>query len=214
MAAATSSNNLTVAGGTVRGANVIDSSLGSGADLVQSGATIDLYGGAPSATNTITINGTGVGGNGALLNSSDYAAGNAGLNVVLGSASSIGVTGAGNLTLGTVSGGYSLTKVGSGSGDLILSGAPGYSGDTLVNAGTLSLTQMGLSDTQRSEHRLGRDPEPCLQRDRHRRVAVPERRGPGAGHLRRRHPRRVHHRQWLPGHSSPNRVPWLCWLRA
>ena len=41
-------------------------------------------------TNTITINGTGVGGNGALTNSSDYVAGNSGLNVVLGSASSIG----------------------------------------------------------------------------------------------------------------------------
>ena len=97
---------------------------------------------------------------------------------------------------------------------MILSGAPGYSGDTLVNAGTLSLTQMGLSDT--SEVSIasgailnlafsGTDTIGSLYLN-----GVAQ--GPGiydAGTSG----------GYITGSGSldiipsPSRVPWLCWLR-
>ena len=89
----------------------------------------------------MTINGTGVGGNGALINTSaGYDAILPNVQVTLGSDSTIGVTNVGSLTLGAISGNHALTTIGSGAGGVvILDGADTYTGATTVSAGTLLL---------------------------------------------------------------------------
>ena len=110
-----------------------------------------------TSTNALTLNGTGIGGNGALINSSTTAGTYAGL-ITLGSASSI-VTTSGNIAIsnaGTIAGGYGLTLGGTqtgtitsilgtgvssvtenGTGTWTLSGANTYTGATTVSSGTL-----------------------------------------------------------------------------
>src|SRR5205085_4415417 len=110
-----------------------------------SGAALNLSFAAATLgnTNTITINGTGAGGTGALLAStSTDTASNA---ILLGSNAAIG--GANTMVLnGVISDGgnnFSLTKVGAGT--MTLSNANTYGGGTTVSAGTLSVTsQNGL----------------------------------------------------------------------
>jgi autotransporter-associated beta strand protein len=138
---------LTVQGGTLKMGH--SQCLGGYDNVVTvlDGGAIDFNGYARSDLNTApTINGTGVNNTGALLNSSSNDAGDSAHGVVLGSDSSIGVTGTGNLILGDVSGSYSLTKVGSGAGSLVLGGSLSYTGDTDVDAGVLSLSHLGLND--------------------------------------------------------------------
>lgn len=117
--------------GTLVAAN--NSALGNATSTtVANAATLNINGVTLGADN-VTLNGTGVGSNGALT-----AAGTASLagNINLATASSIGNTG--SLTLsGVISGTAALTKIGSGT--LILSGTNKYTGSTSVNAGTLSL---------------------------------------------------------------------------
>ena len=128
--------------------------VGTGAINVSSGANLQIQGGL-NVDNTVTLNGTGTGGNGALQNfgGTNTLSG----SVVLGSAARI-ETNTGSLTLsGTVSGsGNTLTVGGTGnttisgtlangagglvkeeSGTLLLSGANSYSGTTTVSGGTL-----------------------------------------------------------------------------
>ncbi len=102
------------------------------------GATLALNNaaGMTIANENLTLNGAGVGGNGALRNV-------AGANtwsgtVALASSSSIGVD-ASTLTIsGVISGANSLTKVGAGT--LVVSNAANtYTGATNINAGTLQL---------------------------------------------------------------------------
>ncbi|TAK76329.1 MAG: filamentous hemagglutinin N-terminal domain-containing protein, partial [Gammaproteobacteria bacterium] len=103
---------------------------------VASGSTLDLAfsSGTLGTTNTITLNGDGVGNNGALT----YTGTNNILsnNITLGSNTTLG--GVGSVALnGIISGGFSLTTLGSGT--ITLAGANTYSGGTTLTAGTLVL---------------------------------------------------------------------------
>ncbi len=133
----TYSSGTTVSAGTLN-ATGNAAALGTGSVSVTSGATLGVVNSIGSAiANNLTLNGTGVGGNGALVNTGTNTLSG---TVALGSATSIGVTsGSDALTLsGIVSGANSLTK--SGSGSLTLSGINTYSSGTTISAGTLNAT--------------------------------------------------------------------------
>jgi len=134
--------------------------LGTGAVAVSDGAALNLAGGI-SPTNTVTVGGSGVGGNGAIRNVSGANAlsgtitqtadtriqSDAGTltlsGTVAGTDKNLTVGGAGNTTVsGTVAtGAGTVTK--DGAGTLTYSGATAntYTGDTTVNAGTLALSK-------------------------------------------------------------------------
>jgi fibronectin-binding autotransporter adhesin len=126
----------TVSGGTLK--------LGSATAMytystsVNSGATLDLNG--QSIANNLTILGSGVGGNGALINNSTTAASNSG-TLVLSMASTVG--GSGDMTLsGVVSGtGINLVKV--GAGKTALNALNTYSGTTTISGGILEIGGSG-----------------------------------------------------------------------
>jgi autotransporter-associated beta strand protein len=122
----------TVSAGTLQLGNA--SALGNTSTVtVSSGAVLDLGGQTVTGTSPLTINGTGIATGGALINSSVTPASYAG-SVALGSNSDIGGTGATTLN-GVVSGGFSLTKVGSGT--LTITSTGSYTGATNVLGGTL-----------------------------------------------------------------------------
>jgi filamentous hemagglutinin family protein len=125
---------------------------------ITAGATLDLNGFTLATAEPLTLNGTGVGAAGALINSSATAASYSGA-ITLGSASSIAANN-GNMTLsGAISGAFGLTLGGTntasslsgvigtgagtltknGSGTWTLSGANTYTGLTTISAGTLML---------------------------------------------------------------------------
>jgi len=141
----------------------------------------------------VTINGTGAGGNGALLNSSATAGGNSNLLVNLGSDSAIGVTGAGSLTVATVLGSHALTKV--GTGRLILNGGA-YNDDftdLTVAAGTFQIDRAGCPTSSWGKRER---PYPKRRHDRYLRSTVQCRQDRD----NQRHGRR---RQWgLDQHSA------------
>ncbi|HUJ79293.1 MAG TPA: LamG-like jellyroll fold domain-containing protein [Nitrospiria bacterium] len=111
-----------------------------GNTTVAGGATLDANGVTLSTAEPLTLNGTGVGANGALVNGSGTAATYGG-PVTLGSNSSLG--GSGDLTVaGVIGGAFNLTKVGANA--LTLSnGNNSYTGMTTVGAGTLKLGAAG-----------------------------------------------------------------------
>lgn len=117
---------LAVTHASALGATSSGTVVNSGASLSLSDLTLDAE--------PITINGTGVGGVGALI-----AAGTVNLssNLVLGGDASIGGAGTLNLSgvLGESSGFPSITKVGTGT--LNLTGLNGHSGETIIDGGTL-----------------------------------------------------------------------------
>ena len=135
-----------------------------GITTVVSGAVLDLNGFSISTAEPLTINGTGISGSGALINSSATTSDFPGL-LRLGTASSIIINnGDINLTAtGTITGsGYALTLGGSGNGTLAsivgtaagtltkngagtwtLSGINTYTGATTISLGTLKISGAG-----------------------------------------------------------------------
>jgi autotransporter-associated beta strand protein len=143
-----------IAGGAVDVQNPLALGTTAGGTTVNSGAELDFETNVAVGGETVTLNGSGTAGNGALRNIS----GNNSLSgsITLGSPSMIGSDlgtlslsggisnggftltfgGAGNTAeSGTISGSGDLAK--SGSGNLTLSGANTYSGATTVSGGTL-----------------------------------------------------------------------------
>jgi autotransporter-associated beta strand protein len=106
---------------------------------VSAGAALGLQGGITTANEALTISGTGISGDGALLNVSGnntYSGA-----VTLGADSIVGAT-SGTLTLASaVSGGFGLTKAGAGT--VVLNVANTYTGTTAVSGGVL---RYGVND--------------------------------------------------------------------
>ncbi len=145
--------NIFVNSATLRvNTNAQDLGTGTGQTVtVASGAVFDVQTtGIPQA---VVLNGTGIGGAGALINSNANGTNNnASLTatVTLGSNSSVGGNSTGTLTLSGLltdnSGGFSLTKVGSNTIALAHSSNT-YSGGTFITGGTLSGTAAGAFGT-------------------------------------------------------------------
>ncbi len=140
-----------------------NSALGTaaGATTVASGAALEVDGSGLAIAEPLTLNGTGVGGGGALRNLANantltgaitLGAGGARINAdagtltisgagnITGATQPLTVGGAGNTTIGKVIATTSGTLTKDGTGTLTLSGANTYTGATLVNAGTLAVT--------------------------------------------------------------------------
>lgn len=138
--ASTFTGNVFVNAGTLRlinGANALGNTAGQ-VVVVASGAALDLN--IATVPQNVVLNGTGTAGGGALLDSSATAGGLSGA-ITLASNSAIGVSSTASLTLsGSITDngvGFSLTKVGAGTGNLILNGASTYTGGTILSAGAI-----------------------------------------------------------------------------
>jgi autotransporter-associated beta strand protein len=125
---------------TLKMTNNLASGVAANKYTVNAGSSLNLAANFNSVNGTLTISGTGVGGVGAIYNSSGnntIADGSA--SVVLAGDSTIGVASSTTLTMGqdiTETGGArQLTKVGTGT--LVLGNTNTYSGSTLVTTGTL-----------------------------------------------------------------------------
>lgn len=108
---------------------------------VATGAALQIQGGITIGTEALTLNGTGAVGTGALrsISGNNTWAG----NITLGSASSIGTDG-GTLTVsGNVGGAFGLTV--SGAGDTSITGVIGTGANTLTMNGQGTLTLSGLN---------------------------------------------------------------------
>src|SRR5207249_3270578 len=133
--------NTTIGNGTTASTLVIGSNNALGATTigttVTAGATLGVTG-SITCPERITLTGTGVGGNGVLLNVSG--ANTLSGTITLVSPPLINVAGLSTLTISgniaQASPGQSLTK--SGPGMLLLSGSNTFTGNVTVNAGTLS----------------------------------------------------------------------------
>ncbi len=137
--AATYTGSTTISGGIVRLGHAAGLGTTAGDTTVADGATLDIN--AANVAEALNINGAGMSGLGAVINSSSVTVTNVSGNIVMNGSSSIGLPAAGGLTLaGAISGsGCVLTKVGTGSGVLVLAGTNSYDGGTVIQGGTLQL---------------------------------------------------------------------------
>ena len=128
---------------------------------VASGAALEVQGGITVGTESLSLNGTGIGGNGALRNVSDNnsisgaitlagattirsEAGTLTLNGAIGGAAqNLTLDGPGNLTLAGALGTTTGTLTKNGSGYAILSGSSTFTGATSIAAGTLEIQNAG-----------------------------------------------------------------------
>jgi fibronectin-binding autotransporter adhesin len=136
----------TVNAGTLRISNAgALGATGAGSETtVASGATLSVEGGVTTAE-ALTLNGSGVGGTGALTGTGNSAVSGA-ITLETGTPTVGVAAGADTLTLSGTVGGTSLTKVGVGT--LSLTGSNNYSGATNVNAGVLRVAGgTAISDT-------------------------------------------------------------------
>jgi fibronectin-binding autotransporter adhesin len=122
-------------------ANALGATAGAGTTTVAANAVLDL--GGQAIAENITLNGTGIAGAGALINSG-AAASSAG-TVTLGSASTIGVAGNSITLSGVISGNQNLTKVGPGTLTFQGGGANTNTATTTVNDGLLQLNKAGVA---------------------------------------------------------------------
>ncbi|OAI01770.1 hypothetical protein A1353_00690 [Methylomonas methanica] len=128
----TYTGSTTVSAGTLEAKNAAALGTTGGGTTVSSGAALAVQGGITLAE-TLTLSGSGISSTGALVNISGINTLSGG--ITLGADSAIGTT-AGTLTLsGAVSGGFALSKFGSGT--LTMSATSNYTGLTSVSAGTL-----------------------------------------------------------------------------
>ena len=152
---------VTVTSGTLAPAN--NSALGvtNGATIINPGATLDLTGAAGGAANAlnlglehIVVSGTGIGGNGAIINSGSIQQQNAIRSVTLAGNTTFGgnarwdIRGTG-ANLSTSGNAYSITKIGANQVSLVgVSPVDAALGDINVQQGTLSvqLATAGLGD--------------------------------------------------------------------
>jgi hypothetical protein len=135
----------TVSGGTLQAGSTTAFGGASGTLTINTGSVLDLNGKTLANANSLSLNGTGISGGGALTNSSNTAATYVGA-VALASDSSIG-SASGDITLsGIVSGSGSLTK--SGTDTLTFSGNNTFNGATSITSGTLAISNAaGLGGT-------------------------------------------------------------------
>lgn len=149
----------TISAGVLNIQNTLATGTSAGGVSITSGTALEMQGNISVVSETITINGTGIGGAGALRNISGSNSWSG--TITQGSASRIN-SDAGTLTLAAISGLFGLTIGGAGNttvsgiigtgnnsltkdgaGTLTLSGANTYTGATTITAGTL---QLGAAD--------------------------------------------------------------------
>ncbi|MEK7414044.1 MAG: autotransporter-associated beta strand repeat-containing protein, partial [Planctomycetota bacterium] len=133
-AANTYTGDTTVGAGTLVVSNATALGTTAGGTSVSSGASLQI-GAVAVAGETLTLNGTGVGGNGALLGSGT---GSWSGTIALVADSSLGGTGNTTTLSGSISGGFNLTKVGTGT--FSLGAINTFTGTTTVSNGTLAIT--------------------------------------------------------------------------
>jgi len=130
---------VTINAGTVKLGNALALGTAAAGTAVAGGATLDVNGQSPAAE-ALTLNGTGVGSRGALVEyTNNVNASTWGGTVNLNTSSSIGVYGTRMLFLGgIVSGAGNLTKVGAGVLEVTNTGNI-FTGQIIINEGTLQI---------------------------------------------------------------------------
>jgi fibronectin-binding autotransporter adhesin len=126
----------TVSTGVLRALNNTALGTAAGGTTVASGAALEVDGGIALGNEGLTLSGTGIANGGALRSISGSNSFGTRLNTLLAD-TTIGVN-AGTLTLsGSITGSFSITKV--GAGDLVLAATSSYTGSTTISAGTIRL---------------------------------------------------------------------------
>jgi autotransporter-associated beta strand protein len=129
---------ITVAGGMLQLAGSGGDQIYDAANVFVTSGTLDANG-ASESFNALTVQGSGVGGNGAVVNNASGTTSTLPMSMTLAGATIVGAASGATLGLnGPIVGNFGLTKVGPGTVTLG-STSNTYSGGTVVNGGTLAL---------------------------------------------------------------------------